>query len=180
MKAKTFWAGFGVLVILIGSGVLIKEDGKMLHVGQEAPDFSAIVHTGDQFRLSDYRGKKNVVLYFYPKDFTAGCTEQACSFRDNYEDIKKYDAVIIGVSFDSPESHSRFAVERRLPYPLISDVEKSISKQYGAVWFSGLLWFPKRVTYVIDKQGIIRGVAHHEKNINLHLQDVRKTLEALH
>ena len=118
-----------------------------------------------------------VYLYFYPQDFTAGCTEQACTFRDNYDAIKKYDAVIFGVSADQTDSHRKFAASYHLPFPLISDADRSISKLYHARWLFGLWPYAKRVTYVIDKQGIIRSVIHHELNIGRHLGDVIEALK---
>lgn len=178
MKKKILLAAIGIIAITL-SGAIIEEYKAMLQIGNEAPNITATVHTGETFQLNDYRGKNNVVIFFYPKDFTAGCTNQSCSFRDNYEEIKQHDAVIVGISFDKPESHSRFASTYQLPYPLISDGDKSISKQYGAVWLFGLLWFPKRVTFVIDKQGVIRSVTHEERNINQHLEDVLAALGKL-
>lgn len=141
----------------------------MLRAGSEAPDFSLPLHTGEMFRLSEYRGKKNVVLYFYPKDFTTGCTAQACSFSDHFSEIVSLDALILGVSPDSEESHRRFARTHDLRFPLASDGQRSVMRMYGALQF-GIRRL--RVTYVIDKYGIIRGVAHHEILIEKHWKSV--------
>ena len=92
------------IVFVIGI-ILLYEGLTLLKVGDEAPDVTAVTNTGETIHLRDYRGRNNVVLYFYPQDFTAGCTEQACSLRDNYDEIKKYDAVIFGVSTDKPDKH---------------------------------------------------------------------------
>ena len=100
----------------------------MLKEGTQAPDFKATLDSGESFSLSDQRGKQNVVLYFYPKDFTPGCTREACTFRDNYDDIKQYDAMIIGVSTDSVDSHQRFREKHELPFPLIADPDKKLVK----------------------------------------------------
>ena len=104
--------------------------------------------------MASYRGAKNVVLYFYPKDFTAGCTAQACSFRDNYDAISEFDALIFGVSGDSETTHASFKERHELPFPLIADPRRSVHKLYEA---TGLIpWMTPRLTYVIDKAGVIR------------------------
>jgi peroxiredoxin Q/BCP len=122
----------------------------MLKQGTVAPDFTGTLDDGSKFELAAQRGEKNVVLYFYPKDFTPGCTAQACSFRDNYDEIAKFDAVVVGVSSDGEASHSSFKEKHELPFPLIADPGKQIHRMYGAV---GLIpWITPRVTYVIDKQ----------------------------
>ena len=98
----------------------------MLNVGSQAPDFSVPLHTGEIFRLSDYHGRKNVVLYFYPRDFTKGCTEQACTFSSHFLEIAALDAVIIGISSDTLESHRKFAAEYSLQFPLGADANRSV------------------------------------------------------
>lgn len=149
----------------------------MLKEGTEAPAFETQLDTGETFRLADQRGQRNVVLYFYPKDFTMGCTREACSFRDEYDEVEKYDAVIIGVSTDSAESHQRFRERHDLPFPLIADQDRRLVKLYDAV---GLLPFmTARVTYVIDKQGVIRRAVRHDLNIGAHLTDVLEALQAI-
>ena len=92
-----------------------------LKVGDFAPSFDAVAHDGKRIRLEDFRGKKNVVLFFYPKDETRVCTLEACGFRDTYEDLVGQDTEVIGVSFDSNESHGKFAKHHDLPYPLLAD-----------------------------------------------------------
>jgi thioredoxin-dependent peroxiredoxin len=146
----------------------------MLRVNSPAPDFEATLDDGSPFRLSGLRGEKNVVLYFYPKDFSGGCTRQACSFRDNYNAVKGYDAVIIGVSSDDEESHRRFKEEHSLPFPIITDPDRKVSELYGLRPILGLI--RPRATYVIDKQGVIRKAFQHNVFIGRHLSD---TLEAL-
>src|SRR5512139_2297769 len=114
----------------------------MLKTGTSAPQFTATLDDGTTFDLASFRGQKRVVIYFYPKDFTAGCTAQACSFRDNY-------AIIVGVSGDSEASHTSFKDQYGLPFPLIADPGRTIHRLYEAV---GLLpWMTPRLTYVIDK-----------------------------
>lgn len=128
-----------------------------IKVGDLAPDFAFPAQVSEAKRLKDFQGKKAVVLYFYPKDETPGCTAEACAFRDSYEDFKDAGAEVIGVSSDSEESHEQFASHHRLPFILISDPDSALRKLYGVPnedTQRGLV--PGRVTYVIDKQGIVR------------------------
>lgn len=152
----------------------------MLREGLSAPDFQAWLTTGEEVRLSDFRGRKNVVLFFYPKDFTPGCTAEACSFRDNYDEIRRYDAVMFGISPDSEASHKQFIRRHRLPFPLISDREGAVARAYGAGGrLGGLLPGIKRVTFVIDRAGVIRAVIHHEFLIRKHLEGILEALQRL-
>lgn len=152
----------------------------MLRVGDRAPRFSGKDATGASLSLADFEGKKNVVLYFYPRDFTPGCTKEACSFRDAWDELEGKDTIIIGVSRDDDASHREFASKHRLPFPLVADESGEISRNFDVLGgLRGLLGMPKRVTYVIDKQGIIRGVFHHELRVQLHLDDVRTLLDGL-
>ncbi|AAT42988.1 peroxiredoxin [Picrophilus oshimae] len=119
----------------------------MLKVGDNAPDFEAISDSNEKIRLSDEVKKHRVVLYFYPKDDTPGCTTEACTFRDNYNELLSLGGNVIGVSSDSIESHRKFKEKYRLPFTLISDPDGKIRKLYDA---TGLM-LPPRITYVIDK-----------------------------
>jgi peroxiredoxin Q/BCP len=168
----------GVL-ILAGMGVLIEEGSGMLNAGDLAPDFSARTEAGDSIRLSDFRGRKNVVLSFYPGDFTAGCTKQVCSYRDNIDRITSLNAVLFGISHDDQESHTRFKEQYALPFSLISDTDGSLSRLFGAARFGGLVRIVKRVTFVVDTSGVVRNVIHHEFAIGRHVDDVVETLERL-
>ncbi len=126
-----------------------------LQVGDKIPNFSAKDSNGNDFESSSVIGKKPVVFYFYPKDNTPGCTAQACSFRDQYEDFKDLGAEVIGVSSDSVQSHEKFAKRYKLPYLLLSDNDKKLRNLFGVkANLFGLL--PGRVTYVADKNGIIQ------------------------
>jgi peroxiredoxin Q/BCP len=149
----------------------------MLQTGIEAPQFEGAMDGTGTFRLSDYRGTKNVVLYFYPKDFTPGCTREACTFRDNYSQVEQYDAVIVGVSTDSAESHERFRERHELPFPLVSDPNKRIVRMYDADGLLGLM--TARVTYVIDKEGVIRKALRHDFAVGRHLPEVLDALRAI-
>lgn len=167
----------GALLIILGWIFVASESKSLLPVGSVAPDFSATLGTGESFSLRDYSGKKNVVLFFYPKDFTSGCTAQVCSFRDNYDELLQNEAMVVGVSYDSEATHRAFIEKHRLPFPLISDKGKSISRMYGtADRLGGLISGAKRVTYVIDKEGIIRRVLHHEILIQKHIEGVLESL----
>ncbi|MBF8249133.1 MAG: bcp [Bacteroidetes bacterium] len=131
----------------------------MLKEGDKAPDFSLPTGEGKELSLKDFRGKK-VVLYFYPKDDTPGCTREACSFEENLDAVRKKGAVVIGVSADSPDSHERFAKKYGLSFPLVSDEKKKIVESYG-VWkqksFMGRKYMGiERTTFVIDKEGKIQ------------------------
>jgi peroxiredoxin Q/BCP len=125
-------------------------------LNQPAPDFAREAHNGQQVQLSDYRGKSAVVLYFYPMDGTPVCTQQACGFRDAYEEFTKLGAVVIGVSTDSLDRHRAFAASRSLPFLLLSDQDGSLRKAFQVPMPLGFL--PNRVTFVINKQGIVRHV----------------------
>ncbi len=125
-----------------------------LQVGDRAPDFSATMQDGSTIRLSDFVGKRGLVLFFYPRDGTPICTKEACSFRDSYEQFVEAGAEVVGVSSDSSESHRAFAQRHKLSFPLITDADGSLRKAFGAPSTLGL--FPGRVTYVIDREGIVR------------------------
>ena len=133
----------------------------MLEVGMKAPDFSLLDKDGNTVRLSDFQGKK-VVLYFYPKDNTPGCTRQACAFAASYEQFRTQDIVVIGISKDSAASHLKFAQKYDLPFILLSDPELQAIQAYG-VWQEKKLYGKVsmgvvRTTYIIDEQGIIEKV----------------------
>mgnify|MGYP000990316289 CR=1 FL=1 len=149
----------------------------MLKVGTLAPQFTAPLEDGSTFDLAAFRGQKHVVLYFYPKDFTAGCTAQACSFRDNYSLIGKYDAVLFGISGDGEDSHTRFKEKHELPFPLIADRGRAVHRLYEV---TGLLPFiTPRITYVIDKAGVIRAAIRHDLRVTEHVPEVVEALKKL-
>ena len=144
--------------------------------GMLAPDFALPNAAGEIVRLSDLRGK-NVVLYFYPKDDTPGCTAEACSFRDNYAVIGQLDAEVIGISSDSQSSHQGFAAKYHLPFPLLSDASGAVRKAYKVPATLGVI--PGRVTYVIDRQGVIRRIFTSQLNIERHLAEALAGLREL-
>ena len=123
-----------------------------LSVGDKAPDFSLRDQDGNIRTLSEFRGSC-VVLYFYPKDDTPGCTKEACGLRDSFDDFKKQGIAILGINYDSPKTHKAFKAKYHLPFILLSDAKKSVAKKYGAK--SWLPLMPSRMTFVIDPDGII-------------------------
>jgi peroxiredoxin Q/BCP len=151
-----------------------------LQVGQKAPEFDVVASDGRAVKLSDFRGKKNVVLYFYPGDFTPVCTRETCGFRDLHAELADRDTEVIGVSVDSDESHKRFAAEHGVPFPLVSDKERALAKAYGATGLlRNLLGVAGRVTYVIDKSGDIRAVFQGELSASKHVDGVKATIRGL-
>ncbi len=151
-----------------------------LRIGQRAPDFDITSSGGERLRLSDFLGKKNVVLYFYPADFTLVCTRETCGFRDAYAELAGKDTEVIGISVDSDESHQKFAKEYNVPFALYSDTDKSLSESYDAISFlRGLMGKTGRVTYVIDKNGMIAGVFDSELRASHHVDGVRDLVRKL-
>ncbi len=146
-------------------------------VGDQAPDFVLKSQFGEDVRLSDYRGKKPVVLYFYPKDFTSGCTKEACAFRDSYEAFKDAGAEVIGVSTASAERHGEFAAAYKLPFKLLADEQGAVRALYGVPATLGLI--PGRVTYVIDRNGIVRHIFNSQMNPEKHVEEALRILRGL-
>ena len=153
-----------------------KDDMGKVNVGDIAPDFELKDKDGNLVKLSDFRGQKSVVVYFYPKDETPGCTSQACSFRDSYEDFKAAGAEVIGISSDSANAHAGFASHHRLPFILLSDPIGKVRKAYGAYDLLGLI--PGRVTFVIDKQGKIIHKFDSQLNPTKHIEESLKVIKA--
>jgi peroxiredoxin Q/BCP len=146
-------------------------------VGDPAPKFQLPSGSGEYVSLDDFLGKRNVILYFYPKDESAGCTREACSFRDSYSAFKGLDAEVIGVSPDGQNSHERFARNEKLPFPLLSDMDGSLRKAYGVKPTLGLI--PGRATFVIDKHGIIRYIYSSQIRPGKHVREALAALESV-
>jgi peroxiredoxin Q/BCP len=142
-----------------------------LAVGSKAPDFTTKDTNGKTVSLSDFAGK-TVIMYFYPKDDTPGCTKQACSFRDSYQEYLDKGIVVLGVSKDDEAAHQKFTQKFNLPFPLLADVDGSIIKAYDVAGSSG---YAQRVTYIIDGSGTITNVDSSVKT-ETHAQDVLATL----
>ena len=145
-------------------------------VGDSAPDFTREAHTGQTVTLSEYRGQKAVVLFFYPMDGTPVCTKEACSFRDSYEDFAEAGAAVIGISGDTAARHQTFASEHRLQYLLVDDHDGQVRKAFGVPKTMGFM--PGRVTYVIDKQGIVRRVFSSQLSASKHVEEALSCLRS--
>ncbi|QQE64370.1 peroxiredoxin [Leptolyngbya sp. BL0902] len=148
-----------------------------IRVGDLAPDFTLPNQSGQPVTLSDFRGKKAVVLYFYPKDDTPGCTIESCTFRDSYNDFQTTGAEVIGISSDSPTSHQQFAAKHNLPFTLVSDEGSKVRNAYGVPSTLGLL--PGRVTYIIDLEGKVRHIFNSQFNPKAHVSEAMKVLQTL-
>jgi peroxiredoxin Q/BCP len=148
-----------------------------VQIGDLAPDFTLPSQTGEMVTLSRFRDQKAVVLYFYPKDDTPGCTAESCSFRDSYTDFQETGAEVIGISSDSPASHQQFASKHNLPFTLISDEGGKVRRAYGVPTTLGLL--PGRVTYIIDTTGRVRHIFNSQFNPTAHVGEAMKVLKTL-
>lgn len=152
----------------------------MVKEGNKAPDFSGKNQEGQLLKLSSFKGKKNIILYFYPKDMTPGCTTEACDFRDHYKQFKN--TTILGVSIDLPERHQKFIAKYSLPFDLIADENKKIVEKYG-VWqekklygktFMGII----RSTFIIDKNGVLKKIFTKVK-VKGHVEEVLQFLNKI-
>jgi thioredoxin-dependent peroxiredoxin len=147
-----------------------------VEVGQKAPDFALPSQSNEIIHLSDFAGKKNVVLYFYPKDFTPGCTAEARAFRESYQVFSDAETEVIGVSSDSVETHQRFSQRCELPFQILSDVGKKVRELYGV---KSTLGFSGRVTFVIDKEGVVRHVFSSQLQPTRHVKEALEALNAV-
>lgn len=149
-----------------------------MKVGEKAPNFNLPNQDGQPISLTDYHGQQSLVVYFYPKDETPGCTKEACSFRDSYEAFKDAGAEVIGISADSIRSHQSFSQNRRLPFQLLSDQDNAVRKSYGVKGaFLGLL--PGRETFVIDKEGVVQHHFVSQTQIDKHISAALKIVQEL-
>jgi peroxiredoxin Q/BCP len=147
-----------------------------LKIGDLAPKFTLTDDRGLPVSLNNYLGKKIVVLYFYPRDFTSGCTKEACNFRDDYQVYEEKGAVVIGISLDSQETHKKFSKKHNLPFSLLSDNQKDIAKQYGVLGFGDRV--AKRVTFIIDKQGRIAWI-FPKVDVKKHSKEVLEIIDKI-
>jgi thioredoxin-dependent peroxiredoxin len=148
-----------------------------LAVGDRAPDFTLPSSSGEPVTLSKVHAHKSVVVFFYPKDDTPGCTVEACSFRDSYEAFVEAGAEVVGISSDSEDSHGRFASKHKLPMTLLSDVDGKIRALYGVKPTLGL--FPGRATFVIDRQGVVRHVFVSQLRAGAHVGEALSVVRQL-
>lgn len=151
---------------------------KKLTTGDKVPFFVLNNQYGETFNIESVLGKKNLVIYFYPKDETPGCTAEACSFRDAYEEFAEYNCEVIGISADDEESHRNFAFKHRLSFTLLSDPGNHVRELFG-VPGSMLGILPGRVTYVIDKKGIVQHIFNSQFMATKHISEALKTIKSL-
>jgi peroxiredoxin Q/BCP len=144
-----------VLLVSVFSFLSCRAQELTLKEGDDAPDFTLQTDEGKTVKLSDYKGVSNVVLYFYPKDQTPGCTKEACTYRDNISKFMDYNTQVLGISVDDAESHKSFKEKESLNFPLLADPDKEVTKRYGVLNQIGLA---SRTTFVIDKEGKIKKI----------------------
>jgi peroxiredoxin Q/BCP len=165
-----------IFLFLLGISLVAQSStfaASMPKVGDKAPDFSVAASDGKTVQLKDYVGKSHIILYFYPKDDTTGCTKEACGIRDTFDEFKGLNATVLGVSFDSVESHKAFIAKYKLPFVLLADTDKKVAKTYGVADDSSPV--AHRVTFVIGKDGKIAFV---DPNVNpaTHAAELRTVL----
>ena len=169
------------LLALLGLGLLlfrsVSTAGQVPQAGQPAPDFALPNQNGKTHRLADYAGKW-LVLYFYPKDDTPGCTKEACSFRDDLHQLEKLGAAVVGVSVDDSGSHAKFAAKYHLPFPLLADTDTKVAESYGALNNLLVVKIAKRYTFLIDPQGKI-AKSYLSVDTSRHSQEIIDDLKKL-
>lgn len=156
----------------------VENTSKPIEVGDKIPNFELLNQDGELVRSSELIGQKLLVIYFYPKDDTPGCTKEACSFRDSFETFTDSGALVIGVSADSPKSHKKFAEKHQLPFTLLSDDSNKLRKAFGVKGsFLGLL--PGRVTYIVDKEGTVRHIFDSQFDATKHVTEAESIIKKL-
>jgi peroxiredoxin Q/BCP len=181
LKFRNFYRFYLIIYLLLFTSYLTfsqKNNMNEIKTGSSIPVFTLPDQNGNLFDINSVIGKKNLVIYFYPKDDTPGCTNEACSFRDQFEVFKEADAVIIGISGQSVESHKEFAEKHRLSFTLLSDEGNNIRNQFGVpANFLGLL--PGRVTYIADKTGKVIYVFNSQTQATKHVDEALRILKEL-
>jgi len=162
------------LLALLGGGTALASD---IQIGDTAPTFRLRDQAGIEHDLAAYQGRW-VILYFYPKDDTPGCTTEACKFRDAISTILAMNAQVFGISLDDQASHASFARKYELPFPLLSDTDAAVSRQYGSLWSFGPIRFSQRHTFIIDPRGQIATI-YRSVNTDRHTADVIRDLKKL-
>jgi thioredoxin-dependent peroxiredoxin len=173
---------FPMLPLLAATGLLLAgttraADSEALAPGAAAPEFSLLDQTGTTRTLSAYRPRW-VVLYFYPRDDTPGCTAEACAFRDAYLTLERRGVEVLGISVDNRDSHAEFARKYHLPFPLLADTDGAVARRYGALWSIGIARFARRHTFIIDPTGRIAKV-YRSVDLDVHSREVQADLETL-
>jgi len=181
LKFRNFYRFYLIIYLLLFTSYLTFSQNKTMNeikIGSSVPEFSLPDQNGNLFDINSVLGKKNLVIYFYPKDDSPGCTKEACSFRDQFEDFHEADAVIIGISAQSVESHKEFAEKYKLTFTLLSDEGNKIRKLFGVPTnFLGLL--PGRVTYIADKSGKVIYIFNSQTNATKHVDEALRILKEL-
>ncbi len=177
MRKKLFLALLVVIIIVLTINNTMSQSGK-LEIGDTIPIFNLKNQNGDNFDIEKYRGKTPMVIYFYPKDDTPGCTKEACSFRDEFEAFTDLGVLVIGISSDDVASHKKFAEKYHLPFTLLADTKKKVRKLFG-VPTSLLGLIPGRVTYVINKNGIIISVFESQFGAEKHITESLSALKSM-
>lgn len=149
-----------------------------LKKGDQIPNFELRNQDNQMINIQDFVGQQNLVIYFYPKDDTPGCTKQACKFRDDFEKFSELNALVFGISADSPESHMEFAKKHNLPFTLLSDSDNTVRKQFGVkANYLGII--PGRVTFIVDRKGIIQHVFESQSEAEKHVDEAVRILKEL-
>lgn len=181
-RFRNFYIFYLIIYLLLFLAYLIfdtnSEKMKKIEVGSKIPTFELNDQYGDQFKIETVLGKKNLVIYFYPKDDSPGCTKEACSFRDQFEVFADADAIIIGISAQSVESHLDFAKKYDLNYTLLSDMSNKVRKLFGVPYsLFGLI--PGRVTYVINKEGEVAYIFNSQIQAEKHVDEALRILQEM-
>lgn len=173
------WFAIMAVLLVFTSVILMRavSAGELPKVGKPAPEFDLPDQEGKQHKLTDYRGKW-LVLYFYPKDDTPGCTKEACAFRDDMNELSEMGAQVVGVSVDDSESHAKFAKKYNLPFPLLADKTADTAARYGALMDMGFMKLARRYTFLIDPQGKV-GKVYLSVETSRHSKEIIEDLKIL-
>jgi peroxiredoxin Q/BCP len=175
MKKIFFISLFLLVLITIIYRLNMMQSQNNISVGDRVPDFSLKDQFGNNFHSADYLGKTTMVIYFYPKDDTPGCTKEACKFRDSFTEFSDRNVMVVGISADNVDSHKKFAEKYNLPFTLLADTQNKVRKLFGVKSnILGLL--PGRVTYIIDKEGNVKFIYSNMFNAEKHIEEVIKEL----
>jgi len=177
MKRKLTFISITVLIGLVFAFTMTKQTtNKPLSVGDKVPEFSLLDQNGNSFKSGDHLGQNAMVIYFYPKDDTPGCTKEACSFRDSFEEFTDRNVQVIGISADGVESHRDFAKKYNLPFTLLADTKNEVRKLFGVKSnLMGLI--PGRVTYVIDSSGKVIYIFESQLKATQHISEALQALD---
>ena len=166
------------LIFIIAAIIPIKQEKQEIKVGSKLPEFKLPDQNGKEFDIKNFIGKQKLVIYFYPKDESAGCTKEACYFRDQYNVFKNAGAMIIGISGQSVESHKKFADNHHLTFTLLSDSNNAVRKMFGA-YTKAIGNFPSRITYVVDKTGTIVYIFESLTEPTRHVDEALKIIKEM-